>query len=627
MFSRLCRSLVVLFAFLSLFAWAPPPAAWAQSVRRSDTSFGRITRAGNNAAENQSRPDWPVVDEGETGTQIYLSFDLRNADVILITSSDSPLDAVMNEARGIAAALHLPKTDYIYRDATKITGVDLEFNDYLQPHGDRRTDFELPLGKLAQAMGKSKLPRPIVLLVEGDECDRVTLVNADGATRTIADNTFLALSDIEPDARLQFTATMVWYAPIFAVGLGAMIAFTFATVVTMPWTMARAKRKREAEEREKRAKGEDDAPPDPTEVQEKYNKQKPLWLIQAMVFAPALLLLPLMVSGAMKRGLDDAMYLLPIRDLSPRVTLLALPLLLGIGALSAGLCKWTERKRARLAPSPLPPKPADEDTPPQWTQMVSLYVLFGAMALMPLLLSLPPTMGRPVRLALVFGFMGVAFVSAIVVNLWAANKNRTRLLPDDPWHDMTQTMAQKAGVRVGRVTVTRSPDLNAFATPWGTVGFTSALLRRLEPNEVRAIAAHEIGHLKAGHARANLLYALLFGVAWVALSAWAIPSLKSHLSPEAYALIRSPFPAFFLPSLLGPLLFGRGRRKREEEADRFAAEILGDPELVIQALRKIHTLSGQPHHLRKSDEALQYHPSLAHRIDALRRLPTETNRL
>jgi Zn-dependent protease with chaperone function len=93
------------------------------------------------------------------------------------------------------------------------------------------------------------------------------------------------------------------------------------------------------------------------------------------------------------------------------------------------------------------------------------------------------------------------------------------------------------------------------------------------------------------------------------------------VSRETYALLRSPiFTVFLMPPLVN-LPAGRGRRKREE-ADRFAMELTGDPELVIRMLTPIHTLSAQRHQLKRSDEAISTHPSLVHRIQAIRRLGT-----
>ena len=76
-------------------------------------------------------------------------------------------------------------------------------------------------------------------------------------------------------------------------------------------------------------------------------------------------------------------------------------------------------------------------------------------------------------------------------------------------------------------------------------------------------------------------------------------------------------------ALICPLILGKSQRRREVEADRFAVEQTGDPELVIRALRKLHTLSATPHMLKPSDENLMMHPSLAHRIEAIRETAPE----
>jgi len=74
---------------------------------------------------------------------------------------------------------------------------------------------------------------------------------------------------------------------------------------------------------------------------------------------------------------------------------------------------------------------------------------------------------------------------------------------------------------------------------------------------------------------------------------------------------------FVLPFVLN-LLLGRGRRLREAAADRFAVQATQNPELVIATLTKLHTLNASPHRLRPSDEIFSSHPSLTHRIEAIR---------
>lgn len=66
------------------------------------------------------------------------------------------------------------------------------------------------------------------------------------------------------------------------------------------------------------------------------------------------------------------------------------------------------------------------------------------------------------------------------------------------------------------------------------------------------------------------------------------------------------------------LITGFGTRKRELEADALAVQWTGDPELVIRALTKLHTLNASPHRLKPGDELVSSHPSLVNRIKAIR---------
>lgn len=53
-------------------------------------------------------------------------------------------------------------------------------------------------------------------------------------------------------------------------------------------------------------------------------------------------------------------------------------------------------------------------------------------------------------------------------------------------------------------------------------------------------------------------------------------------------------------------------------ADAFAVRALGDPELVIRTLIKLHTLNESPHRMKPLDEAVASHPSLVNRLAAIR---------
>src|SRR5205823_4260977 len=100
-----------------------------------------------------------------------------------------------------------------------------------------------------------------------------------------------------------------------------------------------------------------------------------------------------------------------------------------------------------------------------------------------------------------------------------------------PWHEMVMTLARQAGVRVRHVVLLKTRLLNAYASAFGTIGLTSGLISTLEPEEVRAVVAHEIGHLRMRHPQRTLV--LSFGTLALILAAewWLLGRFGSRLSP------------------------------------------------------------------------------------------------
>lgn len=591
---------------------ASATGARAQEVRPADTGFGSTRRQGDAAAEKQERADWPRVGDGETGTQAHLTFDFNNADIVLITNREFGLPPLLNEARHIAAALQRPQADFITFVGTKTTvTTDIELNDYIQRRGKQhRTDFDLDFGTLVKALKTSALPRPIVLLVRGDEADLVTLTLSEKeAPRRLEEKTFFALDAVPPGARLHFTATIRWYAYPAAAAFVGLMLFAVVSTALMPWKLAKMRAKRQAEP---------EAPPDPAEVQKQYTRQWPLSLLVSLM---PLLFIGLSFLGNPQRLMQDIFTVLPLSSLPPSMMLLLPVGMIGLTGISALACFVTERIRGRGNLAPASTEPSDPDAAPSWTEMGWLWPLAAGMVLMPLLLFLPALrqLESHWRVAVVFGIEALVFVSAAVVALRGSRANRTTLTPDSSWHRLVQEVAAQAGVRVRHVVQVRSPLLNAYASIFGTVGLTSALLRKMEPEEVGAIVAHEIGHLKHRHPQRAFCISLIALALFFAFFFGVIRPLKGRIPDYTYALLTSPLPGMVLGSFLFPLLAGRGQRRREQAADQFAVEATGDPELVIRTLTKLHTLNASPHQLKPGDEIISSHPSLVHRIESIRR--------
>ena len=106
-----------------------------------------------------------------------------------------------------------------------------------------------------------------------------------------------------------------------------------------------------------------------------------------------------------------------------------------------------------------------------------------------------------------FGFSG-SIISLLLSKFMAKRGTGTVVIEtprnrDEQWLlETVQTLANEAGIGMPEVGVFPSDSANAFATGWNRnnalVAVSTGLLRRFEEPEVRAVLAHEIGHVANG---------------------------------------------------------------------------------------------------------------------------------
>ena len=174
----------------------------------------------------------------------------------------------------------------------------------------------------------------------------------------------------------------------------------------------------------------------------------------------------------------------------------------------------------------------------------------------------------------------------------------------------------------------RSAHGNAYFTGFGKtkrIVFFDTLLGRLQPEEVEAVLAHELGHFRHRHIvkRIVMIFAmtllLLYALGQLMLTDWFFAGLgvneaDAHNTAMALILFFLTVPVFtFLATPLASLL----SRCHEYEADRYAAEHSSAADLV-QALVKLYednaaTLTPDPLHSLFYDS----HPPAALRIARL----------
>ena len=201
-------------------------------------------------------------------------------------------------------------------------------------------------------------------------------------------------------------------------------------------------------------------------------------------------------------------------------------------------------------------------------------------------------------------------------------------LKDETLRQRLQQLAQKAGIPYRNIILlqTKSSKLaNAWVAGilprWRSVFITDYLLEHLYPDEIEAVFAHELGHLKHQH--------LLKQVAWIVLGfggQLALIRLSLLLFGFLTGIPSWLYWALFMGVNLGVILllvqFGLMRfwRRMEFEADAYAAELTQQPKVFLQALRKLIQLNDAPEDLDKFNEMLSTHPNFKARADAIEKL-------
>jgi Zn-dependent protease with chaperone function len=196
---------------------------------------------------------------------------------------------------------------------------------------------------------------------------------------------------------------------------------------------------------------------------------------------------------------------------------------------------------------------------------------------------------------------------------------RSAPLQGGPLLDRCRALADRCGLRpvhFERIDLGGGVVANAAALPSpgrSSVLFSSTLIERLEEDETVAICGHELAHLEYYDAprlrRLNLVTHLLILLAATWTPAARLAGVDSGLLPTVLWL-----------SVLTIALVMRAkdRQRLESASDRRAVELTGQPEALVAALTKLHTIARIPRRLETRQEQSASHPSLARRIRDIR---------
>ncbi|WP_421864408.1 protease HtpX [Motiliproteus sp.] len=253
-------------------------------------------------------------------------------------------------------------------------------------------------------------------------------------------------------------------------------------------------------------------------------------------------------------------------------------------------------------------------------------------------------LGNLLIICAVFGMAG-SLVSLFISKWMAKRATGTQIIEqartaDEQWLlDTVAELSQQAGIKMPEVGIFPSQQSNAFATGWNKndalVAVSLGLLQRFSRDEVKAVMAHEIGHVANGD---MVTLALIQGVvnAFVMFFARIIGHTVDRVilkNEEGHGLgyfITTIFAEVVL-GILASTIVAWFSRRREYRADAMGAK-LASSGAMISALQRLKAEQEQPSQM--PDQLVAFgiagglkqglaqlfasHPPLDDRIDALR---------
>jgi len=234
-------------------------------------------------------------------------------------------------------------------------------------------------------------------------------------------------------------------------------------------------------------------------------------------------------------------------------------------------------------------------------------------------------------------FLLFLFVVAIIGPVMIQKFWRCKPLPSGEHRKRIENLCKKAGLAYADILYW--PIFGGKMITAGVMGLikkfryilvTPSLLRLLEPEEIDAVIAHEIGHVKRKH----LVFYLLFFVGYMLLSYVTFDIILFgiiYAEPVYWFINKTGFDQTTIFSGLFSLviiivfliyfrfIFGFYMRNFERQADIYVYSLFDSAKPLISTLNKIVTTSGQ-----SADRPNWHHFSIKERIDYLQKCESNT---
>lgn len=231
------------------------------------------------------------------------------------------------------------------------------------------------------------------------------------------------------------------------------------------------------------------------------------------------------------------------------------------------------------------------------------------------------------------GWFAVAYVGhGAMINL--ATGARALKREDDPrTYNLLENLCISRGVAMPALSIIEDPSRNAFASGLNASNYritvTRGLLESLEDDELEAVLAHELSHIRHRDVRLLVIAVIFVGIISLVFEMTFRGLTRTHVTRTDRGRRSGGVNAGALILIAMAIRFALSRR-REYMADAGAAELTKNPDAMVRALQKVagHTdVKRAPTEVREMflawepsgfSSLMATHPPIEKRIEALR---------